>query len=286
VPRGNRAWLVGGALAVAAAIAWWSAFDALQGAGGRLSVSVLDVGQGDAVLIETPDGRHVLVDGGPDGRRTAAELSEALPFWERAIELVVLTHGQEDHVGGLVEVLERYEVRQVIAPPLASESAGYRAWREEVERQHIPAHTARAGEVIDLGGGATLRVLGPSAETLASGDANDASLVLRLTYGTVSFLLTGDIEIEGEEALLRSGAEVTAQVLKVAHHGSATSSSAAFLRAVRPALSVVSVGEGNPYGHPAPSVLERLDETLLLRTDEHGTVRLSTDGRRLWVDVE
>ncbi|MBI4570837.1 MAG: ComEC/Rec2 family competence protein, partial [Chloroflexi bacterium] len=285
-PPRQGTWLLGGALAVAAAIAWWAAFGALRGDDGRLAVTVLDVGQGDAILIETPDGRHVLIDGGPDGRRTIAELSEELPFWDRTIDLVALTHAQEDHVAGLVDVLERYDVRKVLTPPLAGDSAAYLAWRDEIDRQAIPAHIARAGDVIDLGDGATLRVLGPTAESLAAGEVNDASLVLKLSWRNVSFLLTGDIEIDGEEALLRSGAAVGAQVLKVAHHGSATSTSPAFLRAVEPAVSVVSVGEGNRYGHPSPSVVERLGETLLLRTDQNGTVRLETDGERLWVDVE
>ena len=129
-----------------------------------------------------------------------------------------------------------------------------------------------------------LRVLGPGA-LLAAGELNNASVVLALSWRDVDFLLTGDIELAGERALLRSGAELRSTVLKVPHHGSSTSSSAAFLDAVGPAVALISVGEANSFGHPAPSVLERYAGSLVLRTDEHGTVTLETDGERLWVEV-
>ena len=276
-------WALATGLAVAASLAWWAAFDS---DGGRLAVSVLDVGQGEAILVETPAGHRVLIDGGPSGQVVTEALSEALPFWERRIDLVVLTHAQADHMDGLIDVLERYDVRQVLSTPASAESAAYRDWRELIARQEIPYHEGRPGQRIDLGRGATLRVLGPSDEALASAEPNDASLVLKLTWRDTSFLLTGDIEIAGEEALLASDADLRSTVLKVPHHGSTTSSSAAFLRAVRPGMAVVSVGEDNPFGHPAPAVLDRLDAPLLLRTDLHGTVRIETDGERLWVEVE
>ena len=120
---------------------------------------MLDVGQGDAILVETPDGRHLLIDGGADGVLLAGALSEELPFWERTLDLVVLTHPQEDHMAGLIEALKRYDVAQVLAPPRAGESATYDAWREQIRRQGIPHVEARTGQWIDLGGGATLRVL-------------------------------------------------------------------------------------------------------------------------------
>jgi len=139
---------------------------------------------------------------------------------------------------------------------------------------------------VALGGGATLRVLGPTDRALGTGADNDASLVLRLSMGEVTFLLTGDIEAGGEDALLAAyGGELRAQVLKLAHHGSGTSSSEAFLRAVEPSIAVVSAGAGNPFGHPSAEVVQRLAEALVLRTDERGDITLSTDGRRLWVDV-
>ena len=277
------AWLVAGGLAVAAAVFWWAA---AQGPDGRLTVSVLDVGQGDAILIETPDGHHVLVDGGASGLTLEERLGEALPFWERTIDLVALTHPQADHISGLIDALERYDVREVIASPVVAGSAAYQEWRGLIEHGRVPYYEARPGDRIDLGGGATLRVLGPGPGAFASGQVNNESLVLKLSWRNVSFLLTGDIEAEAEEALLDSGVDLRATVLKVAHHGSATSTSAAFLAAVRPTVAVVSAGATNPYGHPASSVMGRLDESLVLRTYQQGTIELRTDGEHLWIDPE
>ncbi len=283
--RLRPAWLLAGGLAVAAALTWWAALDE---SGGRLTVSVLDVGQGDAILVETPDGHRVLIDGGPDGQALAEALGRELPFWDRTLDLVALTHPQDDHLVGLIEALERYEVRQVLATPLDADTAAYREWRELIRRQDIPYREARIGEWVDLGDGAMLRVLGPGQDALRSAEPNDASLVLKLTWRQVSFLLTGDIGIEGEEALLsaRGGPDLQSAMLKVPHHGARTSTSAAFVRAVQPAVAVVSVGEENTFGHPSRAVLDRLRDSILLRTDRHGTIRLSTDGEKLWVEAE
>ncbi len=270
-------------LAIAAGIVWWAALDQPDG---RLVVTMLDVGQGDAILVETPAGQHLLIDGGADGQRLMEELGERLPFWERSLDLVVLTHPQEDHLAGLVETLGRYEVTQVLATARDSESPTYEAWQTQIRRQGITLTTARPGQRIDLGDGAVLRVLAPGDRALGASNANDSSLVVRLEYGDASFLLPGDVEAPGEEALLSSDSSLNATVLKVPHHGSRTSTTPAFLRAVQPAVAIVSVGEGNPYGHPSPTVLERLDDALLLRTDQHGAVRLSTDGEKLWVQTE
>jgi competence protein ComEC len=170
----------------------------------------------------------------------------------------------------------------VLASPVESDSGTYVAFRDAIDRAGVPYREATAGARIDLGGGAVLEVLAPREASFA-GDVNDASLVLRLTYGEASFLLTGDIEARGEELLLSSGAALESTVLKVAHHGSLTSTTPAFAQAVAPRVAVVSVGEDNRYGHPAPAVLERLGDAAVLRTDQHGTVRIKTDGERLWV---
>ncbi len=277
------AWLVAGGLAVAAAIFWWAA---LQHEGGRLTVSVLDVGQGDAILIDTPDGHHVLIDGGASGLTLEQRLGEALPFWERTLDLVALTHPQGDHISGLIDALQRYDVREVLASPVVASTAAYQEWRGLIADEQIPYYEAQRGDSIDLGSGATMRVLGPGADTFASGQVNNESLVLKISWHNVSFLLTGDIEAGGEQGLLDSGIDLHSTVLKVAHHGSATSSTAAFLQAVQPAVAVISVGAHNPYHHPSPSVLSRLGRSLVLRTDREGTITLSTDGDHLWIEPE
>ena len=270
-----------------AAYAWWDAFD---DDGRRLTLSILDVGQGDAILIETPAGRRVLVDGGPSGVGLARALGGELPPSARRIDLVVLSHGQDDHVTGLITALERYEVGCVLAGPSPGASAAYGAWREALAERSACVRLAVAGDWIDLGGGARLEVLAPPSPPLRGGadDLNDNSVVLRLVYGDVSFLLTGDVAAAGEEALLAGGADLRATVLKVAHHGSDGSTTPAFLAAVRPRVAVISAGADNPYGHPSPSLelALRLAGVPELRTVANGRVRLRTDGRDLWAEFE
>jgi competence protein ComEC len=252
--------------------------------GDRLSVTFLDVGQGDAILIHSPAGHNILVDGGPSGEAITAALGRHLPFWDRHLHLVVLTHPDQDHLAGLVTVLERYDVDQVLAPALTDDSPTVRAWQEAIAERHIPQREAFAGQWIDLGGGARLSVVYPPQEPLPA-DEDDNSLVLKVSLGEAAFLLTGDIGAEGEASLMSNHADLRAPVLKVAHHGSAGSTSAAFLAAVEPLTAVISVGEDNRYGLPSPETLDRLGSRPVFRTDRNGDVEMSTDGERLWVRV-
>jgi competence protein ComEC len=255
----------------------------------RLRVSFLDVGQGDAVLIETPAGQQVLIDGGPDGDKVCQQLGERLPFWDRSLDLVVLSHGHDDHVTGLVEVLGRYRVGRVLEPGLAERTPAYEAWLETIEERSIESAVAEAGQRIDLGGGITIEVIHPQEEMLqgTDSDANNNSLVLRLVWGGVSFLFTGDIDAEAETAILGADQwrELNSTVLKVPHHGGAGSASALFLTAVEPEIAVISVGEGNNFGHPDRTTVARLGEAEIYRTDGNGTVSFITDGERLWVET-
>ncbi len=260
----------------------------LQGGPSRLRVTVLDVGQGDSILIETPAGHRILVDGGPSGDVLMQALGRELAPSDRRIDLMVLTHGQDDHVTGLVDVLQRFDVRQVLAGPLPGTTAAYRAWRDEVAALGLPVHQAVAGEWLDLGRGAYIDVLGPPEQAIhgTEDDLNNNCIVLRLVYGDTSFLLTGDLAGAGEAALLDSNADLDSTVLKVGHHGSEGSSSRAFLDAVDPGLAVISVGAGNTYGHPSPSLRLRLAGTPYLRTDQNGDVSIESDGYALRVDYQ
>jgi competence protein ComEC len=268
-------------LAIATLLLWAGAL--LDNGSSRLVVSVLDVGQGDAILIETPAGHRILVDGGPSGARLSQVLGRA-----RRFDLVVLTHGQDDHVTGLVSLFDRYEVGAVLKSPLAGNSGAYNAWVDATALSSIPVHEAVAGEYVDLGDGIRLEVLGPPPGLLhdTEDDLNNNSVVLRLVYGDVSFLLTGDIEADAEATLLQQGGALRSTVLKVAHHGSDGSSTPAFLAAVKPAVAVISTGVENSFGHPSPTTRLRLAGVPLLRTDLNGRVRFETDGRRLWAGIE
>lgn len=255
----------------------------------ELHVSFFDIGQGDAILIQKGS-QQVLIDGGPSPQLLALELGDRMPFWDRTIELVVLTHPHDDHLSGLVEVLERYQVEQVFYPDLDYESSLYDEWVELIEEKGIPCTAAQAGQEIDLGDGVIIEVLNPPTPPLygTGSDINNNSVVLRLSLGRVSFLLTGDIEQEAEFKLIAQRNDLTSTVLKVGHSGSNTSTTAEFLAAVSPGVAVISVGE-NRFGHPHQEVLDQLEASLgaknLFRTDEQGTIEFITDGERLWVVV-
>jgi len=257
----------------------------LQLPDGRLHVVFLDVGQGDAILITAPNGQQVLVDGGPSPRQLLWALGPHVPFWDRTIDMVVLTHADGDHMNGLVPVFDRYHVQRVLTGAQSVDAEEARHWWDAVEQAGVEYVAAERGMRIALGDAAVLEVLHPGAEALASGSDNDGSVVLRLDYAATSFLLTGDLESEGEKHLRRSGQVVAVQILKVSHHGSGGATTEQFLEAVAPTLAVIQVGSDNPFGHPAPALLERLADAnaRTLRTDLHGTIEVISDGQKLWV---
>jgi competence protein ComEC len=257
----------------------------------KLRISFLDVGEGDAILVQKGS-QQVLIDGGPSPQALTLGLGEQMPFWDRTIELVVLTHPHADHIGGLVAVLERYRVGEVLYPDLDYESPTYEEWLELIKEKDIEYTLAQAGQEVDLGDGVVMKVLNPQTSLLTDTDSDidNNGVVLRLSRGRVSFLLTADIMWEAEFELINQGAELASTVLKVAHHGSETSTTAEFLAAANPEVAVISVGEDNSYGHPSDEVLERLEQALgsenIFRTDEQGTIEFITDGEGLWVRVK
>ncbi len=262
----------------------------------KLRVSILDVGEGDAILISRGS-QQTLVDGGPDPNKISLELGKAMPFWDRTIELVVLTHPEADHITGLVEVLHRYRVKQVLESSLENDTGIYKEWQRLIEENGIKQTVAEAGQQIDLGHGIVMEVLHPPEELMegTGSDINNNSIVLRLVKGEVSFLLTGDIEQEAEFELIARRANLGSTVLKVAHHGSDTSTTPEFLAVVNPQLVIISAGEDKPFDHPSPEVMERLKEklgseniyyTYDAEADEHHTIEFITDGERLWVKTE
>jgi competence protein ComEC len=209
----------------------------------NLHISFLDVGQGDAILIHR--GRQqVLVDGGPSPQAITMELGKKMPFWDRTIELMVSTHPSADHVTGLVEVANRYKVKQVLYPDLDFESDIYDQWLRTVEGKDIESHIAQVGQRIDLGGGAIIEVLNPQRPPLTDtySDIDNNGVVLHIVMGEVSFLLTADAMWEAEFELTARRANLNSTVLKVAHHGSNTSTTPQFLAVVNPQLAVISVG--------------------------------------------
>jgi competence protein ComEC len=254
---------------------------------GRLHVAFLDVGQGDAVLITMPDGRQMLIDGGPSATDLNWRLGQEMPFWDRSLDMVVNTHPDSDHLGGLVSLLDRYEVGKVLVTDIAGHSELYQQWETELAEEQLVATIGQAGMQLALSPGITTTILNPSPATAGIDEPNNHSIVLYLQMDRISFLLPGDIETPVERNLVSAEVPLAATVLKSPHHGSATSSSEAFLQAVQPQIVVISVGEDNGFGHPSREVLERYAEhgLTVLRTDERGTIEFSTDGERLWVET-
>jgi competence protein ComEC len=259
---------------------------------GLLHLWALDVGQGDALLIETPDGHYTLIDGGPDAQTLETRLGARLPFWDRDLALVVLTHPHEDHLTGLIDALKRYHVEGVLETPYEQGTPQLEdEWHGELKLAETPVRQAVAGQVVALQPGVTLRVLypGPALRHGTHSDINNSSVVTRLEYGAVSMLLTGDVETEAVGDLLAAGPEALASdVLKAPHHGSNTGLSPALLAAAHPRVAFISVGRGNPYGHPAPETLRLLRDAgvPVYRTDEQGTIEFLSDGAQLWVRAE
>ncbi len=256
----------------------------------NLHISFLDVGQGDAILIQRGS-QQILVDGGPSPQAIGLGLGKKMPFWDRTIDLVVLTHPHADHFTGLVEVLNRYKVGQVLYSGLEYESSLYEEWLSLIKEKNIKSTPAQAGQRIEFGE-VIIEVLNPQIPPLtdAEPDIDNNGVVLRVEMGEVSFLLTADIMWEAEFELITSRASLTSTVLKVAHHGSDTSTTSEFLAVVNSQLAVISVGAGNPFGHPNDELVDRLTKKLgqknIYRTDEHGTIEFITNGERLWVKVE
>jgi competence protein ComEC len=254
----------------------------------RLQVSVLDIGQGDAILLETSDGRRLLVDGGPDPDLLVQRLDERVPVWDRHIDLVVLTHPHEDHAGGLAGLMPRYRVDRILETGMATQGSGVRELRAAAERLGVGRSRLVQGDAFGFGA-ASVTVLWPPLDRLPASapstgrGINDTSIVLGVVIGRQRVLLTGDLEEDRDGDLLEAlGTDgLRWDVLKVAHHGSATASSRPLLGALRPRLAAISVGAGNEYGHPAPSLLQRLAEvgSTVWRTDLQGTLSVALEGR-------
>ena len=251
---------------------------------GQLHVYFLDVGQGDAILMETPTGQFILIDGGQFPAQLQEQLSDHLPFWRRSLDMVVATHGDADHVGGLPALLDRYEVKQLLTNGEAAGNAGpYHALLERAEDQAVPIRGVSRGERIQLDQEIFLEVVHPGF--IRSDSRNNNSIVLRLTYHHFSLLMTGDIEQETENLLSTGNLLSPTYLLKVAHHGSESSTTDPFLRLVAPRAAVISAGADNRFGHPDDQVLQRLAHANIpvLRTDQHGTIEVRTDGTYLYL---
>ena len=277
-----RLWVVV-SLVGAALLTWVPEVLSPAPASSVLAVHFLDVGQGVAMYVVSPEGHELLIDGGA----TPAVLRALAPwrsYFDETLAVVVATHPDTDHVGGLVDVLERFQVGALVETAATGQGVAAAAYAATAQETAVPRLTARAGDVIQLGASTTIRVLAPFGDT-SQWESNRASLVLQIQYGDTRILLTGDAPAGVEEYLVsRYGSSLRSDVLKLGHHGSDTSSSPTFLDAVAPRYAVVSASADNYYGHPHPVVIERAQAVgaAIRSTATEGTVSFYSDGTRVW----
>ncbi len=251
-----------------------------------LKFAALDIGQGDALFIESPAGTQILIDGGP-AKKILGVLPKVMPFYDRKIDAIVITNPDADHIAGFLDILKNYKVGLVIEPGTWNDSKTYKNLEAEIKRQKIPDILARKGVKIDLGAGAVIDILFPDRD-VSNWTTNDGSIVARLSYGKNSVMLTGDATKKTEGIVLSENPpqSLKSDILKVGHHGSKTSSSPEFVQAVSPTYAIISDGKNNKYGHPHQETLNTLTKfgTKILRTDLLGTIIFKSDGTSFYVN--
>jgi len=263
-----------------AGLVWFAVFK-VEAVGGLLRVHFFDVGQGDAIFIEAENGNQVLVDGGPNSS-VLAKLGEVMPFWDRSIDLVILTHPHADHLDGVLEVLKRYDVGVVMESGVNHSIPEYEEWHQLLKEKNIKVVVAKSGQKVRLSDLAYLDILTPFENFAGESPKNvhDSIIIAKLVHASTTALFMGDAEKQMEYRLLFSGAEIDADILKVGHHGSKTSTSEELLRAVTPEISVISAGRKNRYGHPHQEVIDRLENSgiKIFRTDIDGDIVFVSNG--------
>lgn len=239
-----------------------------------LTVNFLDVGQGDAILISQGQ-KQILIDGGPSGQKLMEKLGMYLPFWDREIETVIITHPDSDHIEGLVDALKNYKVDLIIETSVSTDSAVYAKLQEMIKNKNIEKIEPTAGMKINLNDKDELEILNSEDKnSKIQKETNSSSVVSKLHWKNETFLLMGDLPSEKEQELISSGTDLSADILKVAHHGSKYSTTNEFLDKVSPQEAIISVGKTNRYGHPAAETLERIKNKKIniFRTDERGDI--------------
>lgn len=263
----------------------------------NLHIYFLDVGQGDSIYARRMNNFDLLIDGGPDSK-VLSELGKVMPFYDHKIDYIILTHPHADHLSGLIEVLKRYEVGQIVATDAVHTTAEYQQWLELIRQKNIPYKLARAGEEINLDNETKLKIFWPNESYSDKNvdNLNNTSVIAKLIYNKFSILIPGDAETEVQQSLLKvencqpkaESCKLKADVLKVPHHGSSNASDLNFLKAVDPFVAIISAGKNNQFGHPAPDTLKKLDSVgvQIYRTDQNGTMEITSNGQTYHIKKE
>lgn len=261
-------------------LAWLAVYEISQPR--FLEVNFFDVGQGEAIFIVSPQRHQILIDGGPDST-ILEKLSKEIPFWDRSIDLIILTHPERDHLVGLIEVLKRYKVENILWTGVVRDTPEYKEWKRLIKEEEAKIFIAKSNQEIKMTGlsPAHFLILYPfeNLEGQKFKDSNDTSIVAKLIFGKISFLFTGDISKLGERKMIEEKIDLDSDILKIAHHGSKTSSLEEFIKEVSPEIAVIQVGRDNHYSHPHPETLETLSKfgINVLRTDKDGDIKIISD---------
>lgn len=250
---------------------------------GELIVHYIDIGQGDSIFIQLPTDETALIDGGP--RVSSEKLVDYLnTLGVEKIDYLIATHPHEDHIGGLPAVIRKFNIHNIYMPNKTANTAIFEELLLEIKKKDLEINIASGGDTILDKEGLKIEIFGPNKESYSN--TNDYSIVAKITYGDNSFLFTGDAEKTSEIEMIEKGYNLSSDVLKVGHHGSTTSTSESFLKEVNPKYGIISCEKGNTYGHPHKEIIELLNEynVKVLRTDEQGTIVLTSDGKEISVD--
>lgn len=239
----------------------------------KLKLYFLDIGMGDAAYIRTPYEQNIIIDGGPS-QAVLAKIGKYIPFYDRKIDLIILTHPEADHLTGLVEIIRRYNIELILMPKIIRHTELFQVWKNELEQKNIPIIYAKAGDEFNLGTDLKIEILNPNENLSTETGLNDSSIVAKINFRKQKILFTGDIS-QRVEADLVSSYDLKADILKVAHHGSSTSSSSIFLKKIKPEICILSVGK-NKFGLPSLRVIKRLNNFCqILRTDQEGDIKFA-----------
>jgi competence protein ComEC len=273
-------------LALLSAIFYLSFLWFLSSQKGDLKVSFIDCGQADAILVQTPQKQNIIIDFGDN--KGLAELNKKMPWWNNKINLMIITHPHDDHILGMISILKKYQVQQIMYTGVLHYSPAYLELLEEISKQNIPLIIPQENQIINLGKDCDIKILYPinsfrGKEVL---NLNNSSIVSQLKCANKTFLFMGDAEIEVEDELLDKGLDLKSDVLKAGHHGSITSSQTEFLEAVAPEIAIVMVGENNKFNHPSLRTMKRLEKLNIktFRTDLHGTINIISNGQSIYVE--
>ncbi len=264
---------------------WYSVYHELPSK--YLTIAFLNIGQGDAIYIESPTRNRMIIDGGP-GRAILSELRKVMPFYERDIDTLIVTNPDKDHFAGFINVLDLFTIKKVIESGTKSDTETYKVFKQKVTQEKSEELIAKRGMIIHLGGGADVDILFPDTD-VSGFERNEGSIIAKLVYGSTSVMLTGDAPSKTEEHVLDLDAsDVKSTVLKVGHHGSRTSASETFTTAVDPEYAVISAGKNNRYGHPHTETTELFSKLHIpvYGTYDKGTIVMKTDGSQFTTEFK